>query len=227
MRTVFFLVLLLVCDCGFIQAQDKLTLPKEIRTAPGRLLALTANTEGKRVVWRVPDQFEFRLCPSGRELTGVCLTPGRYLLTAITAIGEEPIVADCVVIVEGNQPLPPNPKPPDPAPVDPLQNELQRLYTEDTAASKAETLAKLAALYRLAASTVQKPEIENAGQLAQVIRDASTNLVGAGLLGVRRRVAEELSRVLPTDPDVKLTADVRDRATKLFTRLSTICEVIK
>lgn len=222
------LIFLLVLSSSAASAQDKLTLPKELRTAPGRLLTVVATTEGKKVLWRVPEQIEYRLCPSGKELTGVCLTPGRYTLTAITAIGDEPIVADCVLIVDSSGPVPPpNPGPSPPPIPDQLQIDIQRLYTEDQSATKSETSAKLASLYRLAATTVAKPEIETAGQLAQVIRDASTTLVGAGLLSVRRRVAEELGRVLPTDPDAKLTPEVRDRASKLFNRLSTICEGLK
>jgi hypothetical protein len=226
MRFCLFVLLPLIPHLS-ASAQDapKLVVPAEVKAAPGKLVTIKAETVGKKVVWRVPPTLEFREC-CDKGIVLVASLPGRYSLLAIAASGDEPLVAECVLVVEGTPPEPPLPPVPPKPPVDPLETELRKIFRDDTAPDKQATILKLAALYKVAANSCQDLQIDTAGRLNQVIRDASTTLVGSGLLSVRRRVGEELAKVLPTDPDAKLTPETRDRATKLFLRLNQICEGI-
>lgn len=225
----FCLCVLLLASVA-VADEPKPILPAELKTSVGKLEKITADTAAKKVFWKVQSPLQFLPC-CDKSINVVGLLPGRYSIAAYVAVAADDVqFSECVLIVEGAAPLPPIPPapvPPLPPVPDQLETDIRSLFAADTAPDRVATIGKLASLYKVAANSCQDLQIDTAGRLAQVIRDASTTLVGSGLIPLRRRVGEELGRVLPTDPDAKLTPELRDRAAKLFLRLNQICEGIK
>ena len=197
-----------------------ITLPTEIHARPGRICTIAADTTGKAVRWVLAaDDADLVPVPTDGKSALFCSPkPGRYVLFAWTATGDVPSeAARCVVIVG---------EPPTPAPTDPLTTELRALYTTDATPEKSAHLAQLAAVYREAVRYAENADVRTVGELATRIRTAASSLVPAqSLTGIRKRIAEEITRQLPDDGDRPLDAATRKLAATLFTRIATSLEV--
>ncbi|MCZ2341039.1 MAG: hypothetical protein LC104_04490 [Bacteroidales bacterium] len=219
-----------------LAAPPSITLPAEVLARPGRLVTLTAQTTGQQVRWLVASEAADLVPFPGEKTALFCTpTPGRYLVFAWTAAGDEPSeAARCVVVVRDTPPVPPVPPPvppppqPPAPPADPLTLALQKLYSEDRSPNKSVHLAQLAALYREAIAFAQRPELQTAGDLAARLKSAAATLLPAdALIPIRQRIAEETARVLPVDSDRPLDSATRSAAAALFTRLATSLESIR
>lgn len=207
-----------------LAAPPEITLPVEVQAKPGRLVTLTAQTTGQQVRWLVASEAaDLVPFPGGKTALFCSPTPGRYLVFAWTASGDEPSeAARCVVVVRNSAPGPPVP------PADPLTLALQQLYSEDHSPKKSDHLAQLAALYREAVAFAERPELLTAGDLAARLKTAAATLLPAdALIPIRKRIAEETARVLPVDSERPLDAATRSAATALFHRLATSLESIR
>lgn len=99
-------------------ADPTVKLPAEVRTKPGRLLKLSAETDGKTVRWAIASE-DADLIPSesGRWAIFSAPAPGRFIVLAWTAAGDVPSEAARCIVVVGD--APPGPAPgPAPIPVD-------------------------------------------------------------------------------------------------------------
>jgi hypothetical protein len=211
-------------------------LPAQVVVAPRSLVTLSPSSTSK-LVWEFPPEIiakDVGVCPDGKMVFLVSpAAKGTYVIRVASVENGEPKLTKCVLVVDDqpNPPDPPKPPPPippeppkPPVPTDPLEAELLAIYKTDTAANKRETLAKLSALYKVSVGYTLDPSFTTVGDLANAVREASNQLVGVGLQGVRKRVGEELSKTLGTEPAKPFTPDLRDAAGKLFTRLNAICE---
>ena len=80
----------------------------------------------------------------------------------------------------------------------PARADLRRLVAADTTPDKVIHLAQLAALYREAVAFAERSDVRTAGDLAGRIRAAAAALLPAdALIGVRKRIADEIARTLP------------------------------
>jgi hypothetical protein len=193
-------------------------LPAEVKASPGRLVQLKAETTGATVKWALTsDEADLIPFPDGKLAVFAAAKPGRYLVLAWTATGNEPSDAARCVIVVG-----------DAKPIDPFAAELRKLYDADTSAEKANRVQQLAALYREAITTVEKPEIRTAGQLADRLKAAAALAIpNDALIPLRKRLAEEIAQHLPTDAAQVLEAKDRRDAAQLFDRIATTLEGLK
>lgn len=196
-------------------------LPSEVKGLPGRIVRLTAETSEKIVRWHlVSDDADLVPFPDGKVALFTAPKPGRYQVLAWTAAGDVPSEAAKCVVVVGD--------PPGPAPVEPFARELRKLFADDATTDKSRHVAQLAALYREAIAYAEKAEVATAGDLAARIRAASATLVPAeALVGIRKRVAEEIAKELPLDGEKPLDAATRTKAAKLFERIATHLEDLK
>jgi hypothetical protein len=204
------------------------SLPAEVTAQPGRLVKLTATTDGSLVRWALAsDDADLIPFPDGKTALFCAPRPGRYLVFAWTAAGDVPSEAARCVVVVGEPPGPPTPpKPPDPA--DPLAAEFRELLAADPSADKLGHLAQLAALYREAAAFADRPDVRTAGDLAARIRTAAATLLPAdALVTVRKRIAEEVTKHLPVEGDAPLDPPTRRKAALLFTRIATALEAVR
>jgi len=210
--------LLLLAFAPALEPPPAIKLPAEVKASPGRLVQLKAETAGAVVKWSLTsDDADLVPFPDGKLAVFAAAKPGRYLILAWTAANNEPSdAARCVVVVG------------DVKPVDAFTAELRKLYDADTSAEKAARVQQLAALYREAIATADKPEVRTAGQLADRLKAAAAlALPSDALVPLRKRIAEELVHNLPTDSEKVLDAKDRKDAAQLFDRLATSLEGLK
>jgi hypothetical protein len=201
--------------------EPSIKLPAEAKGQPGRIVRLTAETAAKHVRWYlVSEDADLVPFPEGRVALFSAPKAGRYVVLAWTAAGDVPSDAVKCVVVIG--------EPVVPAPADPFARDLKKQFVEDGSADKAKHLAQLAALYREAIAYAEKVDVATAGDLANRIRAAASTLIPAeALVGVRKRIAEEIAKELPQDGDKPLDAATRVKAAKLFERIAARLEELK
>ncbi len=201
--------------------EPTIKLPAEVKGQPGRIVRLTAETAGKHVRWHlVSEDADLVPFPEGKVALFTAPKAGRYTVLAWTAAGDVPSdAAKCVVVVG---------EPVVPGPADPFARDLKKQFVDDGSADKAKHLAQLAALYREAIVYAEKADVMTAGDLANRIRAAASTLIPAeALVGVRKRIAEEIAKELPLDGDKPLDAATRTKAAKLFERIAARLEDLK
>ncbi|QEL14888.1 hypothetical protein [Limnoglobus roseus] len=197
-------------------------LPSEVTGQPGRILQLKAEATGPHVRWFLAsDDADLVPFPDGKVALFSSPKAGKYTVLAWTAAGDVPSdAAKCVVTIAG-------PPAPPPAP-SPFLRDLQKLYADDATTDKAGPLAQLAALYHEAVTFVVKADVATTSDLAARIRAAGSTLLAAdALVGVRKRIAEEVAKELSTDGDKPLDAATRAKAAKLFEQIATHLEELK
>lgn len=224
-----------------IQAGGAVVVPGEVKAKPGRLVRLTAESDGKIIRWAIGSE-DADLIPSesGRYAIFSSPTPGRYLVLAWTCVGGEPTeAARCVVIVEGTPPPGPNPNPgpgPGPAPgptpppvppADPLLDTLKAIYGADSGKDKVKNVKALAGIYREGAKVSRDPQVTTARQLYEALgKAAAIALPGDALPALRDRLGVELRTALPTDPAASLDEPTREKASAMFARLAGLLEML-
>lgn len=157
----------------------------------------------------------FRADPSKPSGYRVVATSGDKLLRYMIVVGEGPFVPP-------GPPVPPVP----PKPVDELTKQLQAAYASDTGTTKAADLRQLIGLYVEAASFAKDVQFATAADLFAAVSAAAGQLLpdvdgNRRLAGLRKVLAGELVKVIPTDPDAPLTDDVRAAASAAFTKYAT------
>ena len=182
---------------ALVLAPPDLELPTEVHVKPGRLVLIEARTAGQLVRWYPAGDFE--LIP--RDATSAIVAaphPGRYTLLAWTAIDGEPTPAAVCILVVGESIPPPSP--------DAFAAALRVAWQAETATDRSIHLAALRALYR---ETARQPDLLRSrrtwGDLLTLLRELATRSLPADALPrVRAAIAEELRRLLPTDPQATL-----------------------
>jgi len=192
-------------------------LPAEVNAAPGRLVQLKAETNGTLVKWALTsDDADLVPFPDGKLAVFAAAKPGRYLVLAWTASGNEPSdAARCVVVVG------------DAKPVDAFASEMQKLFDADVSPDKPQRVRQLAEVYRSAKGFAEKPEVRTVGQLAERLKATASALPPDVLMPLRTRIAEEIARTLPADAAKVLDAKERRTAVQLFGRIATTLEGLK
>ncbi len=213
---------ILLLPLAFAQAPSPaVKLPNEIKGLPGRIVRLTAETAEKNVRWYlVSEDADLVPFPDGKVALFTAPKAGRFTVLAWTAAGDVPSDAAKCVVVVGD--------PPGPVLVEPFARDLRKLFADDFTLDKSKHVAQLAALYREAIAYAEKAEVATAGDLAARIRAAASSLIPSeALVGIRKRIAEEIAKELPIESDKPLDAATRSKAAKLFERLATHLEDLK
>ena len=180
--------------------------------------------KGQSVVFTVPASAKVTVL-SGRAAvveisgtTGVFRSDeaGDHVIAAFTADG-----VTSVVITVAGVPKPPGPVDPpvippvDPPVVNPLTAAFQKLYKEDTAAGKGESLKDLIELYRQAQTLCRDESLKTMKSLMVKVKDASDVLMQAGELeAVRKAIQSEMKTAFPFDGALDKTT--RERAEAKF-----------
>ncbi|VTS00576.1 hypothetical protein [Tuwongella immobilis] len=210
------------------RADPMISLPPALTAQPGRLLRVTAETEGKLVRWVVTGEADLiPLNESGKSAIFSAAVPGVFKVIAYTAKGDIPSEPAVCVVTVGNPTPPAPPTPPIPVPpADPLAAELRALLAADSSPEKGKHVESLCELYRQAQLTADDPAVGTAGALAEILKRSSAALVPPGVIpGVRKRVSEVLNESLPRDAGERLTVESRQRAKATFARIQkALCE---
>lgn len=232
MRSIAFALLLHLPIAAAAFADDDEALPIVPRPAPAKWTEVKAEKDG--VLWlKVPgEKSEWELID---RLNGASLevppgstaavfradpkVPQGYRVITTAADGK---LGRYLILVGDGPFVPPGPVPP-PKPVDELTKQLQAAYTADTGATKAADLKQLIGLYIEAAAFAKDVQFATAADLFMAVSNAAGQLLpdvdGARrLAGLRKVLAGELVKVIPTDPDAALTDEVRAAASAAFAK---------
>ena len=217
MIRVFFLCLTL-CSTAFADV----TVPVETKGQPGRILTITAETEGKRVEWYVLDAGLDLLPISEKSAVVAAPVAGRYRVLCWSALGDQPTKAVICTVVIGDEVNPP--KPPVPPPdTGSFESRVKAAYGNDRSPTKAESLKKLIALYEVAQGAV--PRASTLADLREDLKVASDALVPPGsLTEVRRLIGAEVMRVLGEDGTVRIDDPLKAKAVQLFQRIASVLQ---
>lgn len=243
------LLLLLVCPC-VVHGQKPIPALKEfdgdgkptiifakITAKPGELIPIKAQTDGRIVEWKavtpgislIPGDF----LKDTRVTIALALKPGTYTIHAVTAKGDVPSAITEVLVVVGDGPEP-DPKPPTP-PVPPDDNSLggqiKKLYQADTTEGKAETLKKLNGFYKAVLGHLKNPSVKTVEDFKADFEAAAIEILSeldeTSLIEIRRLISLKLLDVLGKDLTQNLDPDIRPKATKLLTEITTALSAIE
>ena len=225
MRWLLFVWCVLPHALPAVRAQDPppFRLPAEVRCRAGEIVLIVAATEAASVRWKCFDPLvsllDGKALADPKSVALVARKPGTFTVWAWTAIDNRPsdLVGVRLIVVDGPEPAPPE---------DDLKRDLLAAWHADAGTPEGKRLCRrlLVELYRQAVPLAADAEIETAGRLLKILREAGAGLAKESLVGVRERLARQLRTVLPVDPDTRLDDAARKLAAASFERFALILE---
>jgi len=226
-----FFIGLIICVTN---QQVDLVLPQTVQAQVSAFVPVTATTKGETVVFVSLDPglnvFPSNLLVDKKTTVVVASKEGRYRLLAYTCLNNVPSQPAFTTIIVGNpapNPNPPVPVPPNPDPnppvVDPLFDAVKGIYGGLQESDKAESVRRLKQAYELGVIESDNTSYKTLGDLYQAVRSASVqSLKGDKILPVREVLADELDKVLGTDPNAQLTPELRKKCKDTFARVTKV-----
>jgi hypothetical protein len=198
---------------------------------PGQFILIKpSSTNGKRVKYAgvspgisifPPDQL-------ADKTATVCIAnmPGKYILHAATAVGDEPSEIVEIQVFVGSVPNP-GPKPPGPIPpvppdvTDELLEVLRPIWGALNEPLKDQKRDKLVKVYQDIAAVYRDESFITAHQaFLRSVDIRKSSLADGDLAQLRSRIGEELNVVLPRDPSTVLSAEIRKRCADQYDRMA-------
>jgi hypothetical protein len=210
----------------------EILLPDQIKAQVGAFVPITAQTKGEVVKFVALDPglnvFPANLLADKKTTVVVATKNGSYRLLAYTSINNVPTDPAFTTVVVGDNPNPPPtpptpPTPPDPSKPDELRDNVAGIYGGLQESDKENSIKQLAQVYQLALVEVDNPKYKNLGQLYSTIRSISYQNLKAGKIEpIREVLANELDKVLGTDPNAVLDDNLRKKCKEQFNRVAKI-----
>ena len=215
------MILLLVLMCG-----QKVELPAEIRGEVGSFIAVRPKTDGKLVRYYSLDaglnSFPAELLSDPTATVVTAPRAGRYRLLAYTALGDRPSDPVIVTIVVGGA-APPTPPVPTPGE---YERSLLDIYGALQEPDRDASRIALAKVYRSCVTECMGSHA-TAGDLYQSLVKIASAVPAAKLSTLRDRVGAEVSKVVPNDPTLPITAAQRASVGDIYERTATLLESIR
>ena len=204
---------------------QQVTLPQEIYGQPGAFISIPSVTDCKSVQWVVLDAglnlFPVELLRDTTTAVVSANSPGKFRVLAYAAKGDVASKPVITTVIIGD--------PPEPAPdetTSKLTRELKSLYVSLSEDDKAGKVTKLSGLYASFASTVKGEEVQTAGELLGLCKEATARVLSpSDLREIRVRLQSEMSG-FPTDPDAKLDDKIKKMISGKFMEISKALERI-
>ena len=209
-------------------------LPDTVKAQVGSFIPITAQTKGEVVRFVALDPglnvFPSNLLSDKKTTVVVATQNGRYRILAYTSINNIPTEPAFTTVIVGDvNPTPPNPGPgPNPTPPNPnvpdeLADSIKGIFGGLQEPDKADSAKKLAQVYELAVLEVDNPKYSNLGQLYSAVRAISFQNIKADKLNpIREVIANELDKVVGTDPNIKLDDSTKKKIKGQFNRVAKI-----
>jgi hypothetical protein len=204
---------------------QQVTLPQEIYGQPGAFISIPSVTDCKSVQWVVLDAglnlFPVELLRDTTTAVVSANNPGKFRVLAYAAKGDQASKPVITTVIIGD--------PPEPAPdetTSKLIRELKSLYVSLSEDDKAGKVTKLSSLYASFASTVKGEEVQTAGELLALCKEATGRVLSpSDLREIRVRLQSEMAG-FPTDPDAKLDDKIKKMISGKFMEISKALERI-
>ena len=204
---------------------QQVTLPQEIYGQPGQFISIPSVTDCKSVQWVVLDAglnlFPVELLRDTTTAVVSANSPGKFRVLAYAAKGDVASKPVITTVIIGD--------PPEPAPdetTSKLTRELKSLYVSLSEDDKAGKVTKLSGLYSSFASTVKGEEVQTAGELLGLCKEATARVLSpSDLREIRVRLQSEMAG-FPTDPDAKLDDKIKKMISGKFMEISKALERI-
>jgi len=211
----------------FLVVGQQVTLPQEIHGQPGQFISIPSVTDCKSVQWVVLDAglnlFPVELLRDTTTAVVSANSPGKYRVLAYAAKGDlasKPVITTVII---GD---PPEPTPAPDETTSKLTKELKSLYVSLTEDEKQSKVTKLSSLYASFATTVKGEEVQTAGELLGLCKEAVGRVLSpSDLREIRVRIQSELVN-FPTDPDAKLDEKLKKMISGKFLEISKALERI-
>jgi hypothetical protein len=220
--------------------QPKVTFPPKFQTQPGSFLVVKPSSLDGKSVKYFSSSPGLNLFPSDlltdKTATVVVATlPGKYILYGFTALGDipsDPATIEIIVGDPGPAPQPPVPNPPNPdptpAPSDPLSGALDAIWGALEEPGKLQSKSKLADIYRQSAKVYRDTAFLTVGQAFIRSKEISkAGLPDSALSSLRARISEELRTVVPIDPSIVLTAELRTKIASQLDRMANLVDSLR
>lgn len=209
----------------FLALSQQVTLPQEIYGQPGQFISIPSVTDCKSVQWVVLDAglnlFPVELLRDTTTAVVSANSPGKFRVLAYAAKGDVASKPVITTVIIGD--------PPEPAPdetTSKLIRELKSLYVSLSEDDKAGKVTKLSGLYASFATTVKGEEVQTAGELLGLCKEATARVLSpSDLREIRVRLQSEMSG-FPTDPDAKLDDKIKKMISGKFMEISKALERI-
>ena len=209
----------------FLALGQQVSIPSEIHGQPGQFISIPSVTDCKSVQWVVLDQglnlFPVELLRDTTTAVVSANSPGKFRVLAYAAKGDQASKPVITTVIIGD--------PPEPIPdetTSKLQKELKSLYVSLTEDDKQGKVNKLSGLYSSFASTVKGEEVQTAGELLALCKEATGRVLSpSDLREIRVRIQSEMSG-FPTDPDAKLDDKIKKMISGKFMEISKALERI-
>ena len=204
---------------------QQVTLPQEIYGQPGQFISIPSVTDCKSVQWVVLDAglnlFPVELLRDTTTAVVSANSPGKFRVLAYAAKGDlasKPVITT-VIIGDPPEPLPDET-------TSKLIRELKSLYVSLSEDDKAGKVTKLSGLYSSFATTVKGEEVQTAGELLGLCKEATARVLSpSDLREIRVRLQSEMSG-FPTDADTKLDDKIKKVISGKFMEISKALERI-
>ena len=209
----------------FLVVGQQVTIPLEIHGQPGQFISIPSVTDCKSVQWVVLDAglnlFPVELLRDTTTAVVSANSPGKFRVLAYAAKGDvasKPVITT-VIIGDPPEPLPDET-------TSKLTRELKSLYVSLSEDDKAGKVTKLSGLYASFASTVKGEEVQTAGELLGLCKEATARVLSpSDLREIRVRLQSEMSG-FPTDADTKLDDKIKKVISGKFMEISKALERI-
>ena len=209
----------------FLVVGQQVTIPLEIHGQPGQFISIPSVTDCKSVQWVVLDAglnlFPVELLRDTTTAVVSANSPGKFRVLAYAAKGDvasKPVITT-VIIGDPPEPLPDET-------TSKLTRELKSLYVSLSEDDKAGKVTKLSGLYASFASTVKGEEVQTAGELLGLCKEATARVLSpSDLREIRVRLQSEMSG-FPTDADTKLDDKIKKVISGKFMEISRSLERI-
>ena len=209
----------------FLALGQQVTLPQEIYGQPGAFISIPSVTDCKSVQWVVLDVglnlFPVELLRDTTTAVVSANNSGKFRVLAYAAKGDVASKPVITTVIIGD---PPEPMPDETT--SKLIRELKSLYVSLSEDDKQGKVNKLSGLYSSFASTVKGEEVQTAGELLGLCKEATARVLSpSDLREIRVRLQSEMAG-FPTDPDAKLDDKIKKMISGKFMEISKALERI-
>ena len=204
---------------------QQVTLPPEIYGQPGQFISIPSVTDCKSVQWVVLDAglnlFPVELLRDTTTAVVSANSPGKFRVLAYAAKGDVASKPVITTVIIGD---PPEPMPDETT--SKLTRELKSLYVSLSEDDKQGKVNKLSGLYSSFATTVKGEEVQTAGELLGLCKEATARVLSpSDLREILVRLQSEMSG-FPTLPDEKLDDKIKKVISGKFMEISKALERI-